>query len=144
MLERICIVCGKIIRAERFRRKESETMCKTCANRAIAMHRKKREPMTGERNPAWKGGMIVSWGYVYLRRPEHPMASKTGYVKRANLVWEEHTGIYPPKGMILHHKDGDKQNDCIENLELMAVSKHMSLHNRGERNPRYKAGKYAS
>jgi hypothetical protein len=36
-------------------------------------------------------GMMKQKGYIYLLRKDHPCANKDGYVKRANLVWEEKT-----------------------------------------------------
>lgn len=36
------------------------------------------------------------------------------------LLWEEHTGTEIPKGHAVVFKDGNKQNLCIENLELLS------------------------
>ena len=35
-----------------------------------------------------------------------------------------------PKGMIVHHKDGDFSNNKIENLQIMTQSEHVGLHNK--------------
>jgi len=42
-------------------------------------------------------------------------------------VWINNRGSIP-KGCHIHHKDGDKSNNSIENLELMAQSEHLKLH----------------
>jgi hypothetical protein len=42
-------------------------------------------------------------------------------------VWEHHNGAIP-KGMHVHHKDEDRCNNRIDNLELMSASKHMEHH----------------
>lgn len=50
-------------------------------------------------------------------------------------VWEEHFGKIPD-GFIIHHKNGDKNDNRIENLILMTRADHMSLHasiKRGEK-----------
>lgn len=39
------------------------------------------------------------------------------------------------KGLIVHHKDGNPLNNCVENLQLMKKDEHTSLHNKGENNP---------
>lgn len=63
-------------------------------------------------------GMMKQKGYVYLLRKGHPRANKDGYVKRANIVWEETTGhmIAPPE--VLHHKNEIRTDDRFENLQL--------------------------
>jgi len=42
-------------------------------------------------------------------------------------VWEEANGPLP-KGWIVHHKDHDKLNNRIENLEAMSRQQHMAEH----------------
>lgn len=52
------------------------------------------------------------------RRPEH------------RLVWEAAHGPVP-KGWVVHHIDGDKADNRLENLEAMPRGEHQSLHRRG-------------
>lgn len=35
-----------------------------------------------------------------------------------------------PEGFVVHHKDGDKINDKIDNLEMLSWSEHSILHNK--------------
>lgn len=42
-------------------------------------------------------------------------------------VWEKENGPVPP-GMIVHHKDENKRNNSIENLQLMTRLEHNRLH----------------
>lgn len=42
-------------------------------------------------------------------------------------VWEYHNGTVP-KGYHVHHKDGDKSNNNIENLSLLLGKTHLSEH----------------
>ena len=46
------------------------------------------------------------------------------------LFFEKFHGSIP-EGYIIHHKDGDKCNNCILNLELMSVRYHQNIHNMG-------------
>jgi hypothetical protein len=42
-------------------------------------------------------------------------------------VWINHNSAIP-KGMDIHHKDGDKDNNEIENLEMLSRSDHLKQH----------------
>ena len=53
------------------------------------------------------------------------------------LIFEKEYGEIP-KGFVIHHKDGNKLNNCIGNLELMTHKSHSKLHNTGENNPMFK------
>lgn len=50
----------------------------------------------------------------------------------SHKVWNEHNPNDTwRKGLVIHHKDENKLNDHISNLELMTKSSHMSLHRKG-------------
>ncbi len=49
------------------------------------------------------------------------------------VVWEYHNGPIPD-GCHVHHKDEDKANNNIENLELLPVHAHLSHHGSDEKN----------
>jgi hypothetical protein len=46
---------------------------------------------------------------------------------RAIWVWEQHYGIIP-RGYEVHHKNGDRKDNNIENLELLEENEHEDLH----------------
>lgn len=84
---------------------------------------------TGENNPFWKGGIIQDAdGYVYILKPEHPGATKTGYVKRSHLVAEKMLGRYLYPDEITHHKNGIRNDDRPENIKVTTRKKHVSFH----------------
>jgi hypothetical protein len=55
-------------------------------------------------------------------------------IKLAHLVWNHYNQDNPViKGVVVHHKDEDKLNDHISNLELMTKSNHRKLHATGKK-----------
>lgn len=73
----------------------------------------------GASNPAWKGGRKIDKdGYVLIYSPTHPHASKAGCVREHRLVIEKHLGRILDQKEVVHHKNGVKEDNRIENLEL--------------------------
>ena len=84
---------------------------------------------SGDQNPNWQGGETrSSKGYWYVKKPGHPRASKTGYVKRADLVLEAKLGRPLIRGEIAHHRNEDKEDDAPDNRALMRLPEHTRLH----------------
>lgn len=59
------------------------------------------------------------------------------YVKEHRLVWENHFGAIP-EGYVVHHKNAIKDDNRIENLEMMKANEH----NRMETTEQHKKGIY--
>ena len=75
----------------------------------------------------WKGGRrVTSQGYVEILAPDHPRQSY-GYVGEHVLVYEAVYGPVPD-GSLVHHRNGDKQDNRIENLEMMRRGEHSRWH----------------
>ena len=53
------------------------------------------------------------------------------------LIWEDFYGCKIPDGYIIHHKNGNKTDNCILNLQLMRSTDHKSMHMSGENHPLY-------
>ena len=83
-------------------------------------HRKR----TGSDHPSWKGGKNLNYyGYVRISQYGHPRASKVGsYVLEHHLVMEGFLGRYLLPGENVHHLNGDRGDNRIENLELWSTS----------------------
>lgn len=50
-----------------------------------------------------------------------------GLTSLHRYIWEYHNGKIP-KNMVIHHKDFNKENNDISNLQLMTEFDHKSLH----------------
>lgn len=71
------------------------------------------------RNVFWNGGRVVDKnGYVLVKANDHPHSTKSGYVREHRLAMEKSIGRYLTRTEVVHHKNGDKQDNRIENLEL--------------------------
>lgn len=72
-----------------------------------------------ENNPAWRGGRVVDKdGYILVKAPTHPNRDRHGYMREHRLVMEQTLGRQLLRGEVVHHKDGDKQHNTPDNLEL--------------------------
>lgn len=72
---------------------------------------------------------IVTQGYVKLYKPKHPMADSGGYVPEHRFVLSETLGRLLEKHEIVHHINGVKNDNCIENLVITSRSEHSTHHN---------------
>jgi hypothetical protein len=78
--------------------------------------------------PTWNGGIKKHKKYKYKLAPDHPFATKDGYIFEHRLVMEQHLGRYLTKYEQIHHIDKNKGNNEISNLLLVDVKTHMTYH----------------
>jgi hypothetical protein len=73
----------------------------------------------------------VSSGHRYVIKPEwYTGCPSTIYAGEHNIVMCAALGLTElPKGMVVHHRDRDKLNNELDNLQLMTRSAHTVLHN---------------
>jgi hypothetical protein len=125
---RVCIKCGTgfLVRKIDVRLGKGVFCSRSCASKEKV---RRLLYKSGESNPNWKGGLIQSKkGYWYVKKPDHPRAGSTGYVKRADLVLEQKLGRPLTDGELAHHQNEDKTDDSPNNLELSTTSDHAKLH----------------
>jgi len=77
-------------------------------------------------------------GYVRLYLPNHPTSTKYGLIMEHRYIVEQKIGKLLSKNEKVHHINGIKNDNRIENLSLMFSKDHQLLHNpRGELNSRW-------
>lgn len=61
------------------------------------------------------------------RRAFVKIADPNVWELRARVTWETAHGAIP-RGMGIHHRDDNKLNDAIDNLELVSKARHLEIH----------------
>lgn len=67
--------------------------------------------------------------YILVHMPLHPYSDAKGYIREHRLVAEDIVGRYIYKYEVVHHIDGNTENNDINNLEVMTKKEHDTLKN---------------
>lgn len=72
-------------------------------------------------------------GYIFEYCPNHPFANKIGYIYQHRLIIEAYLERVLLPTEIVHHINGIRDDNKIENLMLFSSNtKHLRLHNLGK------------
>lgn len=120
-----CVECGKQ-RWVAFRNgKPVNTLCLSCGK-------------SGDKCWNWKSGIWKSHGYnIIIINPKdffHPMANKRNRIPEHRLIMAKHLGRCLQRWEVVHHKNGIRDDNRMENLELSAsLGEHIVNHSKGYR-----------
>jgi hypothetical protein len=82
-----------------------------------------RKRSKGANHNCWKGGRVIDGqGYVRIYAPEDDRANCGRYMKEHTLVMEAYLGRRLIKGETIHHINGDRGDNRLDNLELWSKS----------------------
>ncbi|MCJ7828976.1 MAG: HNH endonuclease [Dehalococcoidia bacterium] len=93
-------------------------LCRACENKRRGKYQK------GEGNPNWRGGKTHNNGYIYLRT--NRSGKKHCYQAEHIVVWEQANGRLPD-GWVIHHLNGVRDDNRLENLAGMPRKQHNPL-----------------
>ncbi len=68
--------------------------------------------------------------FMYGKYPSVSIYDRKIHIRRLIMMYKMQCDI--PDGYLVHHSDGNGMNSGIENLLLMEISAHQSLHNKGK------------
>jgi len=94
------------------------TISALCLTNMIKAHK-------GETSFAWRGGRHKENGYVMVWNPKHPNAKgghNKSYVAEHRMVMSDYLGRPLLRSEQVHHRNGDRADNRIENLELWSTS----------------------
>jgi uncharacterized protein (DUF1330 family) len=88
-----------------------------------------RKKQKGSNNKGWKGGKTTRHGYIVVKAYNHPQRDANNYIREHRLVMEKFLGRYLKPEEIVHHINGIKDDNRIENLMLFANNvEHIKYH----------------
>jgi len=116
-----CVGCGKERWVKLSVGKPSNLQCCTCANKL----------------KGWHGGKVKAEGYIYRYVTSDdfffPMAvkksasGKVGYILEHRLVMAKHLGRCLQTWELVHHKNHIRDDNRIENLQLVSDDRHKQI-----------------
>lgn len=112
-----CIDCGK----------EPRRTQTANVKRCLECHRK-RFASLGPAHPLYKGPVRHRSGYIRMRVLGHPYAMADGYVFEHRLVMEKKLGRHLLPHETVHHVNGKRDDNRIENLVLCQTQKEHFAH----------------
>ena len=120
----VCGSCGK--KSLKPKAKRNRVGIFFCSKSCSAREGGGLKGKVGEKHYAWKGGRNkIRNGYIEIYMPDHPNARGSKYVREHRLVMEKHLGRYLQPYERVHHKNGIKDDNRLENLELMTKYLHL-------------------
>ena len=117
-----CKVCSKPLRDIPCYRKRKKTCSRKCHGVWISMNAKKKS--------------FIDNGYIRVLIPLKEQKGNYKYAMQHRLVMEQHLGRKLKDDEVVHHKNCNRSDNRISNLQVMTYAEH-SLHHIPKKNGRW-------
>lgn len=144
----ICPICGRNFHLKPYQLKKAKHhyCSKKCYIEAKKEYMKGKGNhqygLKGRKNASWKTDKkVTNCGYIKIRSLDHPFKDYDDCVLEHRLVAEKYLlndensieingKRYLKPEYVVHHKDFNKQNNEVSNLQVMTLQEHTSLHSK--------------
>lgn len=114
-----CSICGKERWVQVVKGKPTTTICHLCS-------------ITGSHGPGWKGGRrktVMGYIEICLEPTDFffPMTKANHCVSEHRLVMAKYLGRCLQLWEIVHHKNGIKDDNRLENLQIITDARHKQI-----------------
>lgn len=92
----------------------------------------KKGKFLGSNNPNFKG-RTYRGGYIFIYKPNHLFSSNRGYIPEHRYIMEQFLGFTFLPCQDVHHINSIKDDNRIENLEVVCHHKHAINHLTGKK-----------
>jgi HNH endonuclease len=133
----------RLIEVEQVTQKEAARQLGTtrsiveAACRRYGLHTQGTGPRRGDKHPDWKGGRKKVGRYWYVYVPHHPYATRQRYVAEHRKIVEDSLGRYLEPTEVVHHRDGNPENNDLSNLVVFVTNAEHLRHELTDRQPNW-------
>jgi len=118
-----CEVCGKPVARYISPFRQTAGTMRFCGRTCAGKWR------SGGNHPMWTGGRVFDKdGYILIASPGHKRANARGYVLEHRIKMEKKLGRILTEQEVVHHKNGNIQDNRISNLMLFASNGEHKQH----------------
>ena len=96
---------------------------KSCIERTckrLGLITQRTGPRSGDKHPDWTGGRVLIGRYWHIWSGTHPRRTKKNYVAEHRLLCEARLGRYLSATEVVHHANGNPQDNSLENLVVFS------------------------